>query len=70
MWIRYDAETDILTIRLDPGETSFRNEEFKDDTFHVVFDIDGDDRLAGLEILDASTRVNLSAILPLAKAGA
>lgn len=70
MWIRYDAETDTLTIRLDPGETSFRNEQYLDDTFHVVFDIDGEDRLAGFEILDASKRVNLGAILPLPKAGA
>lgn len=70
MWIRYDEETDILTIRLDPNESSFRNEQYMDESLHVVLDIDGDDRIAGFEILDASKRVNLAAILPLTRAGA
>jgi uncharacterized protein YuzE len=67
MWIRYNPDTDILTIRLDAGETEFRNEFFADDTFEVIFDIDGDDRIAGIDILDASKRVNLEAILPVAR---
>jgi hypothetical protein len=29
-----------------------------------VFDIDGDDRLASIDILDASTHVNLQSLLP------
>lgn len=64
MWIRYDPDSDILTIRLDPAETQFRNESYADDTFEVIFDVDGDDRIAGIDILDASKRVNLSALLP------
>lgn len=64
MWIRYDPDADILTIRLDPGESQFRNEVYSDDVFEVVFDVDGDDRIASIDILDASKRVNLAAILP------
>lgn len=65
MWIRYDPGTDILTIRLDAGEKNFRNEMYADETFEVVFDVDADDRIAGIDILDASKRVNLAALLPL-----
>jgi len=64
MWIRYSPETDILTIRLDPGETQFRNELYSSDSLDLVFDIDGEDRLAGIDILDASTPVNLQSLLP------
>ena len=69
MWIRYDPDADILTIRLDPGESKFRNEAYSDELFEVVFDIDGDDRIAGIDILDASKRVNLAALLPLTQDG-
>lgn len=64
MWIRYSPDTDILTIRLDPGEDQFRNDYYASDTAEVVFDIDGDDRIAGIDILDASKCVNLQALLP------
>ena len=64
MWIRYSPDSDILTIRLDPGETEFRNEYFSSDSAEVVLDIDGDDRIASIDILDASTPENLQALLP------
>jgi hypothetical protein len=32
MWIRYSPDTDILTIRLDPGETQFRNELYSSES--------------------------------------
>jgi len=63
MWIRYDEETDILHIRLDSSAEQFRNEVHSDDLFEVVFDIDGEDRIAGIDILDASKRVNLGAVV-------
>jgi len=69
VWIRYDPDADILTIRLDPGESQFRNEAYSDGLFEVVFDIDGDDRIASIDILDASKRVNLAAILPVESVG-
>ena len=65
MWVRYDAETDTLTIRLDAGQHEFRNELHQSDDLEVVFDIDAGDRVAGIDILDASRRVNLAALLPL-----
>lgn len=67
MWIRYNPDTDILTIRLDPDEADFRNEIYSDAAFEVVFDVDGEDRIAGIDILDASKRVNLGAILPVVR---
>ena len=69
MWIRYNAEADIRTIRLDANESQFRNETYSDEFFEVIFDVDGDDRIAGIDILDASKRVNLGALLPLAQQG-
>jgi len=60
-------DTDILTIRLDPGESQLRNEYYSSDSAEVVFDIDGDDRLAGIDILDASKCVNLQALLPIVR---
>ncbi|MGI8926967.1 MAG: DUF2283 domain-containing protein [Tepidiformaceae bacterium] len=63
MWIEYDRERDVLYIRLDATQSQFRNALFSEDEFDVVFDTDGDDRIAGIEILDAAKRVNLKELL-------
>jgi uncharacterized protein YuzE len=64
MNVTYDRESDVLYIRLDPAPREVANETFEKDPFFVVFDIDGDDRIAGIEILDASKRVNLDELAP------
>jgi uncharacterized protein YuzE len=69
VWVRYDEETDILHIRLDAGAEKFRNEVYSDELFEVVFDIDGEDRIAGIDILDASKRVNLGTLPPMEQLG-
>ena len=66
MQIEYDHETDTLYLRLDPGaKREFVNRVLEEEGTFVVFDIDENDRIAGIEILNASHCVNLSAILPI-----
>ncbi len=66
MQIEYDHETDTLYLRLDPGaKREFVNRVLEEEGTFVVFDIDEDDRIAGIEILNASHCVNLAAILPI-----
>jgi uncharacterized protein YuzE len=50
MKIRYDAEVDILYIRLREGKI----EESDEITPEIVADYDKDGKIMGLEILDAS----------------
>ena len=49
MKITYDQEVDVLYIRF--RETRVASRHVDD---HIVLDYDADDRLAGIEILDAS----------------
>lgn len=66
MQIEYDKQTDTLYLRLDPeAKREFAPEFYRSETADVVFDIDEDDRIAGIEILNASTCVNLGALLPI-----
>ena len=61
MRITYDSTSDLLYIRLDEREQPLVNERLVDG---IVLDIGEGDRIVGIEILDASKRVNLSALLP------
>jgi uncharacterized protein YuzE len=55
MQIHYDAKTDLLYIRLDDRKQQVVNRRVSED---VVLDIGEDDRIVGIEILDASKRLN------------
>lgn len=61
MQIMYDVKTDLLYMRLDEKQQQVINKRLSDD---VVLDIGDDDRIVGIEILDASKRLNLSELLP------
>lgn len=61
MEIYYNEKTDLLYLRLDPRRQELRNEDL---TAGIVLDIGEGDRIAGIEILDASRHVNLDALLP------
>lgn len=58
MHITYDTKADAIYIRLKDG-TFARNREVEPG---VVLDIGPSNELLGIEILDASTRVNMSDI--------
>lgn len=62
MTIHYNAQTDLLYLRLDPVKQDVVNRKVSDD---VVLDIGKDDKIIGIEILDASTKVALNDLLPL-----
>ena len=62
MTIHYDSDTDLLYIRIDPATQEVENRRVSDE---VVLDIGKDDKIIGIEIIDASRHVSLRDILPL-----
>jgi uncharacterized protein YuzE len=57
MKITYHEKADLLYIRLDELTQQVTNREAGED---LVLDIGENDRIVGIEILDASKRLNLS----------
>lgn len=62
MQILYNAKTDLLHLRLDDRKQQVINKRVPED---IVLDMGKDDRIVGIEILDASKRVNLEKLLPI-----
>jgi len=62
MNILYNDKTDLLYIRLDERKQEVVNKRISED---IVLDIGKDERLIGIEILDASKHVNLKKLLPI-----
>ncbi len=61
MQILYNAKTDLLYLCLDDRKQQVVNKRVSDD---VVLDIGEDERIVGIEILDASKHLNLERLLP------
>jgi uncharacterized protein YuzE len=61
MQITYNTKTDLLYIRLDDRKQPLLNRRVSED---VVLDIGEQNRIVGIEILDASHQVNLGTLLP------
>lgn len=61
MQILYNSKTDLLYLRLDDRKQPVTNNRVSDD---VVLDIGEDQRIVGIEILDASHRLDLGNLLP------
>jgi len=61
MNILYNDRTDLLYIRLDDRKQEVINRRVSDD---IVLDVGGNDKVIGIEILDASKHVNLERLLP------
>ena len=61
MQIVYTPKTDILYIRLDEQTQDVINQRVSDD---VVLDMGSENRIIGIEIMDASLRLNLKNIFP------
>ncbi|MGC8783592.1 MAG: DUF2283 domain-containing protein [Armatimonadota bacterium] len=66
MQIVYDARNDLLYLRLDDCQQPVVNERVSED---IVLDIGEGGQIVGIEILDASHRVNLQRLLPVEYAG-
>ena len=60
--IVYNAKTDVLYLRLDEAKQDVINQRVSED---VVLDIGNEDKIIGIEILDASSHTNLKTILPI-----
>lgn len=61
MNILYNDKTDLLYIRLDDSKQDVINRRVSDD---IVLDIGKDEKVIGIEILDASKHVALERLLP------
>jgi uncharacterized protein YuzE len=58
--ILYDAKTDLLYLHLDDRKQQVINKRVSED---IVLDLGEDDRIVGIEILDASKHLNLEKLL-------
>ncbi|MCL4267227.1 MAG: DUF2283 domain-containing protein [Anaerolineae bacterium] len=61
MQVTYNTKTDVLYIRLDNRQQNVINQRVNDD---IVLDIGEEDKIVGIEILDASFHLNLDQLLP------
>ncbi len=61
MQILYNTKTDLLYIRLDDKRQQLINKRVSED---VILDVGENDRIVGIEILDASKHLNLERLLP------
>ena len=62
MRISYDAKVDALYMKFIPGHHQVDTKLVDD---WIALDFDARDRLVGIEVLDASKRLELSSLLPL-----
>ena len=61
MNILYNDKTDLLYIRLDDKKQEIINRRVSED---IVLDIGEDNKIVGIEILDASKNVSLEKLMP------
>jgi len=61
MQILYNDKTDLLYLRLDDRKQEVTNKRLSEG---IVLDLGDDNRIVGIEILDASKHLNLEKLLP------
>jgi len=61
MEFQYNTKKDLLYIRLDERKQEVINRRPSED---IVLDIGEGDRIVGIEIMDASKRLDLESLLP------
>ena len=61
MQILYNTKTDLLYLRMDDRPQEVINKRVSED---IVLDVGEDNRIVGIEILDASKHLNLKNLLP------
>ena len=62
MDIIYNELSDLLYIRLDDKKQKVINKQITED---IVLDLSREEKLVGIEIMNASKRINLKKILPI-----
>jgi uncharacterized protein YuzE len=62
MKIYYDEKSDLLYIRFDEEQRQVVNRRVTED---IVLDMEDEEKIIGIEILDASKHVNLAKVLPI-----
>ena len=61
MTIHYDSKTDLLYLRIAPEQQQVTNQRV---TENIVLDIGADNKIVGIEIMEASRHVNLDKLMP------
>jgi uncharacterized protein YuzE len=61
MKVTYNPKSDILYIRLDELKQDVLNQRLSED---VVLDVGSENKIVGIEIMDASQRLDLKNIFP------
>ncbi len=64
MKITYDTANDLLYIRFDSKEQTVTNHTVND---NIILDINSENKLVGIEILDASEMIALDQLFPIIK---
>ena len=62
MKITYDDKKDLLYIRFDEKKQDVVNKRVAED---IVLDIGSEDKIVGIEILEASKHIDLMSLLPI-----
>jgi uncharacterized protein YuzE len=62
MQIHYDSKIDLLYLRLASEKQKVTNIQVTED---IILDIGADNKIVGIEILDASKHVNLENLMPI-----
>lgn len=62
MNIQYDTKSDLLYLRFELSSTTIVNKRVSED---IVLDIGADDKIIGIEIMDASKHINLDKLMPI-----
>ena len=68
MTIHYDSKTDLLYLRIESSAQEVINKRVTDE---IVLDIGENEKIIGIEIMDASKHINLEKLMPIeySKAG-
>ena len=62
MQVLYNDKTDLLYLRLDDRAQHVMNKRLSEE---IVLDIGEDDRIVGIEFIDASKHLSLEKLLPI-----
>lgn len=60
MTIQYKAKTDLLYLRIATGQQEVTNKRLTED---IVLDMGSDNKIVGIEIMDASRHVDLEKLM-------